>query len=73
MINSNVRTEQLDSLVTLVNYVYADGVRNEPIRTEEWRVWRDHLVGCLHRVYKPSARPYAGLVVADVAGRLRHC
>jgi hypothetical protein len=70
MINSNVRTEQLDSLVTLVNYVYADGVRNEPDRTEEWRAWRDHLVGRLHRVYRPSARPYAGLVVADVAERL---
>jgi regulator of replication initiation timing len=70
MIKSNVRTKQLDSLVTLVNAAYADNVRIEPDQADEWRQWRDHLVRRLHSVYKPSARPYAGLVVAEVAESL---
>jgi regulator of replication initiation timing len=70
MIKSNVRTQQLDSLVTLVNATYADSVRIEPDRIDEWRQWRDRLVRRLHSVYKPAARPYAGLVVAEVAESL---
>jgi hypothetical protein len=70
MIKSNVRTKQLDSLVTLVNATYADNVRIEPDRIGEWRRWRDRLVRRLHSVYKPSARPYAGMVVAEVAESL---
>ena len=70
MIKSYVRTKQLDSLVTLVNATYADSVRIEPDQIGEWRQWRDHLVRRLHSVYKPSARPYAGLVVAEVAESL---
>ncbi|HHH41277.1 MAG TPA: hypothetical protein ENK56_04650 [Chloroflexi bacterium] len=64
----NVTTRQLESLVQLTNTVYRRATQADPDRRDEWRVWRDDLVTRIHAVVKPSARPYAGRVVAEVAG-----
>jgi hypothetical protein len=64
---SNVTTDQIDRLVAAVNAAYQRNVGWFPDCADAWRDWRDDLVHRLHAVVKPSARPYAGRVVAEVA------
>lgn len=63
---SNITTETLDEIVEVINYVYRDAVCSglwEPDKSQHWRDW---WVKRIHVGYKPSARPYACRVVAEL-------
>ncbi len=65
-----VTTNKIEELVQRANRVYAARLRYDRGRAAEWRGARNGAVGGLHSIVKPSARPYAGLVLADLAGDL---
>ncbi len=65
-----IKSAQLDQLVRCVNRVYQRRLAVlEPFDyVAEYAVeqWRDQTIQRLHSVVKPSARPYAGLVIAQL-------
>ncbi len=68
--SKTVTTNQIEGLVQQANRVYAARLRYDRGRAAAWRAARNGAVGGLHRIVKPAARPYAGLVLADLAGDL---
>jgi hypothetical protein len=69
---THVTTRQLDDFIAVINIWYqkskeaGETTGNFDILTQE----RDRWIEQLHGVYKPSARPYAGQVLAQVAYEL---
>ena len=68
--SKTVTTNKIEELVQQANRVYAARLRYDRGRAAEWRGARNGAVGGLHSIVKPSARPYAGLVLADLASDL---
>lgn len=68
--NEHLKSAQLDQLVRCVNQVYQQRlVVQDPfdyVAEHAAHQWRNQMIQRLHSVVKPSARPYAGLVVAQL-------
>lgn len=68
--SSIVTTRELEHLVTAITAFCAQRCRLDCVRRPHWRAWRNDLVARLHGVMKPSARPYAGKVLAGMVNDL---
>jgi hypothetical protein len=66
---THVMTRQLDDFIAVINTWYrkskeaGETIENFDIVKRD----RDRWIAQLHGVYKPSARPYAGQVLAQIA------
>jgi hypothetical protein len=65
-----VTTNRIEELTRAANRLYAERMRYDRRRAAEWRGARVIAVNGLHSIVKPAARPYAGLVLADLAEEL---
>ena len=66
----NITTDQIEALVRGINELYARRMKLDRSRGEEWRAARDGAIRRLHGIVKPSARPYAGAMLAGLAQTL---
>lgn len=67
MSKTNVTTRHLDFLVARINMIYQDRPPMDAQENQSWQRWRDECVRQLHSVYRPSARPHAARIVAELA------
>ncbi|MBN1891041.1 MAG: hypothetical protein JW850_23800 [Thermoflexales bacterium] len=70
MTQNQITTDMLDGLLPQINALYAHLVETQPYAADDWRAWRGETVQLLHKIYKPSTRPYAGQAMVAVFSRL---